>query len=281
MSWWQAAILGVVEGLTEYLPVSSTGHLILTAWILGVSPGDADPELQRAVDAFNIVIQAGAIAAVLGLYRARVVQMIRGLAGKDEAGLKLAIALIVAFLPAAALGPLLSDWIKGYLFAPWPVIAALAVGGVLCIAVGRRRAKMEGSAKRDIEGVGWRIGLIIGFAQCVAMWPGTSRSMMTIVAALLLGLRAKAAAEFSFLLGLVTLGAATVYDGMKDGDAILTHIGWSNLVVGFVTATISAALAVHWFVGFLTRKGLEPFGWYRIALAAVMGGLIIGGVMTF
>ncbi|MEM8496289.1 MAG: undecaprenyl-diphosphate phosphatase, partial [Planctomycetota bacterium] len=241
----------------------------------------ADPELQRAVDAFNIVIQAGAIAAVLGLYRARVVQMIRGLAGKDEAGLKLAIALIVAFLPAAALGPLLSDWIKGYLFAPWPVIAALAVGGVLCIAVGHRRAKMEGSAKRDIEDVGWRIGLIIGFAQCVAMWPGTSRSMMTIVAALLLGLRAKAAAEFSFLLGLVTLGAATVYDGMKDGDAILTHIGWSNLVVGFVTATISAALAVHWFVGFLTRKGLEPFGWYRIALAVVMGGLIVGGVMTF
>ncbi|MEM1027067.1 MAG: undecaprenyl-diphosphate phosphatase [Planctomycetota bacterium] len=281
MTWWQAAILGVVEGLTEYLPVSSTGHLILTAWLLGVSPGDADPELQRAVDAFNIVIQAGAIAAVLGLYRARVVQMVRGLAGKDEAGLKLAIALIVAFIPAAIFGPFLSDLIKGYLFAPWPVIAALAIGGVLCIVVGRRRKRMEGAAKLEIEDVGWRVGLIIGIAQCVAMWPGTSRSMMTIVAALLLGLRAKAAAEFSFLLGLVTLGAATVYDGMKDGDAILTHIGWSNLVVGFVAATISAALAVHWFVGFLTRKGLEPFGWYRIALAAVMAGLIVGGVMTF
>ncbi|MEO0515323.1 MAG: undecaprenyl-diphosphate phosphatase [Planctomycetota bacterium] len=284
MTWWQAAILGVVEGLTEYLPVSSTGHLILTAWLLGLNP---DPtlaeaaEIKRAVDAFNIVIQAGAIAAVLGLYRSRVVHMVRGLAGKDEAGLKLAVALIVAFVPAAVLGPVLAGPIKGYLFAPWPVIAALAIGGVLCIAVGRRRKRMEDAATLEIEDVGWRVGLVIGLAQCVAMWPGTSRSMMTIVAALLLGLRAKAAAEFSFLLGLVTLGAATVYDGMNDGHLILEHIGWSNLVVGFVAATISAALAVHWFVGFLTRKGLEPFGWYRLVLAAVMGGLIVGGVMSF
>ena len=294
MTWWQALILGVVEGLTEYLPVSSTGHLILTAWLLGLNPdasvvGAADAaEIERAVNAFNIVIQAGAIAAVLGLYRTRVVQMVRGLAGKDPAGLKLALALIVAFLPAALLGPLLGEWIKRELFAPWPVIAALALGGVLCIWAGRRysaKRSADGqpaaSGVLEIEDVGWRLGLIIGVAQCVAMWPGTSRSMMTIVAALLLGLRAKAAAEFSFLLGLVTLGAATVYDGIKDGDAILTHIGWSNLVVGFVAATISAALAVRWFVGFLTRNGLEPFGWYRLALAGVLAVLIVAGWLTF
>lgn len=274
-------ILGVVEGLTEYLPVSSTGHLILTAWLLGLNPGEADPELQRAVNAFNIVIQAGAIAAVLGLYRSRVIQMLRGLAGKDEAGLKLAIALIVAFIPAAVLGPVLSDRIKDHLFAPWPVIGALFVGAWLMLVVAWNQKLLDRNAKREVEDVGWKIALLIGLGQCVAMWPGTSRSMMTIVAALLLGLRAKAAAEFSFLLGLVTLGAATVYDGVKDGDAILTHIGWSNLVVGFVAATVSAALAVHWFVGFLTRRGLAPFGWYRLALAALMGGLILGGVMTF
>ncbi len=277
MEWWQALILGIVEGLTEYLPVSSTGHLILTNWLLGLNSDD--PEMQRAVNAFAIVIQAGAIAAVLGLYRKRVVQMLRGLAGKDPAGLKLALALVVAFLPAAALGPVLNDTIKAELFTPWPVIGALFVGGWLMLAVAWNQNLLDRNARREIEDIDWKIALLIGFGQCIAMWPGTSRSMMTIVAALLLGLRAKAAAEFSFLLGLVTLGAATCYDAVQDGDAILTHIGWTNLAIGFIAATVSAALAVFWFVQFLTKRGLAPFGWYRLALAALLAGLIFGGVM--
>ncbi len=275
MSWWQALILGVVEGLTEYLPVSSTGHLILAAWLLGLD----DPEIKPAVDAFNIVIQAGAIAAVLGLYRRRVVQMLRGLVGKDSAGLRLAIALVLAFLPAAVLGPMLADRIKEELFHPWPVIGALFVGAWLMLAVAWNQHLLDRRAAREVEDVDWRIALLIGFGQCVAMWPGTSRSMMTIVTALLLGLRPKAAAEFSFLLGLVTLGAATCYDGYKDGHLILEHIGWGNLAVGFVAATVSAALAVYWFVKFLTKRGLAPFGWYRLALAVLFAGLILSGAM--
>lgn len=276
MTWFDALILGIVEGLTEYLPVSSTGHLILTQWLLGLN---TDPETEAAVNSFNIIVQAGAIAAVLGLYRKRVVQMIRGLMGKDEEGKKLAFMLIAAFLPAAVLGVLFDDLIEEYLFAPWPVITALFVGGLLMLGVARWRKGQEVDAGTEIESVNVRMAVIIGFAQCVAMWPGTSRSMMTIVAAMLVGLRPRAAAEFSFLLGLVTLGAATVYKSAKGGAQMVEQLGVFPIVVGLVAATVSAALAVKWFVSFLTKHGLAPFGWYRIGLSAVLAALIASGVM--
>ena len=275
MEWWQALVLGIVEGLTEYLPVSSTGHLVLVSWLLGLN----DSGLKEAVDSFNIVIQAGAIAAVLGLYRARVAQMCRGLAGKDRDGRRLAVNLMIAFLPAAVLGPLLADRIEAELFAPWPVIGALFVGAWLMLAVAWNQKLLEGRSTKTIEEVDWRLALLIGLSQCVAMWPGTSRSMMTIVAALLLGMRVKAAAEFSFLLGLITLGAATCYSATKSGATIIEEIGWLPLAVGFMAATVSAALAVKWFVGFLTRHGLAPFGWYRLALAVGLAVLILAGWM--
>jgi len=278
MTWWQALILGIVEGLTEYLPVSSTGHLILVAWLLGLSE---DPALKAAVDSFNIVIQAGAIAAVAGLYWSRVKQMAKGLVGRDRDGRRLLTNLVIAFMPAAVMGPFLNDPIKAHLFAPWPVIGALFVGAWLMLAVAWNQTLLQRNAARDLDDVDWRIALLIGFGQCIAMWPGTSRSMMTIVAALLLGLRPKAAAEFSFLLGLITLSAATAYDGYRGGDAILEQIGWAPLLIGFVAAAVSAALAVKWFVGFLTRRGLAPFGWYRLGLALLLAALIAGGVMSF
>ncbi len=277
MTWWQALILGVVEGLTEYLPVSSTGHLILTTWLLGLNGTE---EQTSATYTFNITIQAGAIAAVLGLYRARVGQMTRGLMGRDDAGRRLAINLVIAFLPAAALGPLLDDRIEGYLNGPWPVVAALFVGAWLMIAVAySRRLQRNQHSGRDIDQVNWKMALLIGFGQCVAMWPGTSRSMMTIVAALMLGLRPKAAAEFSFLLGLITLSAATGYKALGSGQEMLDVIGVGPIVVGFIAATVSAALAVKWFVAFLTKHSLAPFGWYRLALAAAIAGLLLGNVM--
>jgi undecaprenyl-diphosphatase len=279
MAWWQAVILGIVEGVTEYLPVSSTGHLVLTAWLLGLAD---DPAQWKAAFTFNIVIQAGAIAAVLLIYWSRVKQMLLGVVGRDRAGRTLAINIVVAFLPAAVLGPLLNDRIEQYLNGPWPVVGALFVGGwlMLAVAYSRKLSRTEHRG-RDLDSITWKIALLIGFGQCIAMWPGTSRSMMTIVAGLMLGLRPRAAAEFTFLLGLVTLSAATAYKGFFDGRQMLAEIGgWMPLVLGFITATISAALAVKWFVAFLTRHGLAPFAWYRLGIASVLAGLLVAGVLT-
>ncbi|MCC6907938.1 MAG: undecaprenyl-diphosphate phosphatase [Phycisphaerales bacterium] len=289
----QAAILGLVEGITEFLPISSTGHLILTSWLLGLDT----PEMKSSVDAFNVVIQGGAILAVLGLYWPRVLQMLRGLIGRDGAGLKLAINLIVAFLPAAVLGPLLAETIETYLFRPVPVVAALATGGVWMIAIdvwykrchshaGGNPPGEQPSADSQLASIGTTIesmtvaqAMLIGLFQCVAMWPGTSRSMMTIAGAMMLGLKPKHAAEFSFLLGLPTLAGACVFKAMKNTDD-LAQLGAVPILVGVLVATISAALAVKWLVAFLNKHGLTAFGVYRLVLAAVFGGLVFGGVVT-
>jgi len=264
---WQAAILGLVEGITEYLPISSTGHLVLTGHLLGL---DEPEDLKQAVDAFLIAIQGGAILAVLGLYRDRVVQMIRGLLGRDPAGRRLVGLLLVAFAPAAVLGPILNDAIEAWLFHPAPVIAALSLGGVAMIAIGRH----ERRDARVVDDLTWRGALVIGLAQCLSMWPGVSRSGATIVAGVLAGLRRRDAAEFSFLLGLPTLGGACVYRVAKSamaGDQSLFEFGWLALGIGFGVATVSAAIAVKWLVSWLNRRGLAVFGWYRIGLAVVYG----------
>lgn len=285
----QAIILGIVEGITEYLPVSSTGHLILAAALLGLD----GPERKAAVDAFNIVVQGGAILAVLGLYRARVVQMIRGVLGRDGAGARLAVNLVVAFLPAAGLGVLLDDLIESYLFFPGPVIAALVLGGVYMMGLdqwrqGRFSMPRARGAELEIEDLTPGKALVIGLMQCVAMWPGTSRSMMTIAGGTLLGLRPAQAAEFSFLLGLPTLGGACVYKLLKNlkrahesgAPNLIEQLGGVNVAIGLVVATVSAAIAVKWLVGFLNRRGLAPFGWYRLALTAVLAGLILMDVVA-
>ncbi|RMH30367.1 MAG: undecaprenyl-diphosphate phosphatase [Planctomycetota bacterium] len=300
MHWWQAVILGLVEGITEYLPVSSTGHLILASSLIGLDDARAKP----AVDAFTIVVQGGAILAVLGLYRARVAQMIRGVLGRDPAGLRLARNLVVAFVPAAVLGVLLDDWIEARLFRPAPVLAALALGGVWMIWLDRpsarrasaalhqavdhnRAADAAGPRRLTLDDLTWRTALVIGLFQTVAMWPGTSRSMMTIAGGTLLGLKPKEAAEFSFLLGLPTLGGATVYKLAKNlrasADAgepnLFEALGVAPVLLGVAVATVSAALAVRWLVAFLNRHGLGAFGWYRLALCAVLGGLIAAGAV--
>jgi len=275
----QAAILGVVEGLTEYLPVSSTGHLILVNHALGLSdftdpahPLRSGIKKVPAVDAFDIVIQLGAILAVLGLYRKRVRQMLAGLIGRDTAGLRLAGGLLVAFLPAAVVGLAGHRWITEHLFNPMSVIAALAVGGVLMIIVEhyfwRRRKDVQ--RVTDVAQTQYWQALVIGLAQVLAMWPGTSRSMITILAALVVGLDMLAAAEFSFLLALPTLGAATVYEGAKSWDVLAQSAGVDGLLIGLVVSGVVAAVAVKAFVKWLTGHGLLPFGIYRLALAAAV-----------
>lgn len=277
---WQAVILGLVEGITEYLPVSSTGHLIIASSLMGLD----HPEVKPAVDAFNIVIQGGAILAVLGLYREQVVRLVRGLLGKDAGGRRLAINLLIAFLPAGVLGPLLDDWLELHLFHPGPVMAALALGGVYMLVVDRwsraRPALADGASFNELAMIRPRDALMIGLLQCVAMWPGTSRSMMTITGGMLVGLPPAAAARFSFLLALPTLGGATFFKAVKNRDD-LAQLGAAAIVVGLAVATVSAALAVKWLVGFLTRHGLPLFAWYRFALCAAMLGLWLAGLVRF
>lgn len=289
MNLLHAIILGLVEGVTEYLPVSSTGHLILVSSLLGLN----DPADKESIDAFTIVIQGGAILAVLGLYRNRVTQMVNGLLGRDRVGLRLAMNLVIAFLPAVVMGLLLAETISRHLFFPLPVLAALAGGGVIMIAVekwqiGRfEHAKAASNAPYafvSVEALSARAALTIGLLQCAAMWPGTSRSMVTILGGMLVGMKPRDAAEFSFLLGLPTLGAACLYSLAKqltgDGATMFQTIGPAPLVTGLVVATLSAAVAVRWLVGFLNRHGLALFGWYRIALCVLLGLLILQGQVS-
>jgi undecaprenyl-diphosphatase len=285
----EAIILGIVEGITEYLPVSSTGHLVLASSLMGL-----DQRVDKdSLDAFEIVIQGGAILAVLGLYRARVWQMLRGLMGRDPRGLRLATNVVSAFLPAAALGAVLAGTIKRHLFFPVPVLAALAVGGVAMILIGRwHDGRVQGKRGAsdamppdvDLDSLTVGQAVVIGLLQCLAMWPGTSRSMVTIVGGMLVGMKPRQAAEFSFILGLPTLGAACVYSAAKNlrggGISMLDALGPAPLLLGLVVATISAALAVRWLVSFLTRHGLALFGWYRIALSVLLAVLIRQGLVA-
>jgi len=237
------------------------------------------------------VVQGGAILAVLGLYFPRVLQMCKGLLGKDRDGLKLAINIIVAFLPAAILGVLFNDIIEEKLFNTPSVITALALGGIFMIVIDRmkfRKVDSDDDPENDLVELSTAKALFIGLMQCIAMVPGTSRSMMTIVGGVMAGLRPKQAAEFSFLLGLPTLGGACVYSLAKNlkesSDAGVPNmfelLGWTPIAAGVIVATISAALAVRWLVAFLNKHGLAPFGYYRLVLAAVFGGLIALNVVS-
>ncbi len=280
----QAIILGLVEGVTEYLPVSSTGHLILVAWLLGLSE---DAAKKAAVDSFNIVIQGGAILAVLGLYRARVAAMVKGLSGANHAGLMLFLKLIVAFLPAAVLGLMFNKAIKERLFLPIPVLMALGGGGVLLLVLSpwiRTLVGRERDEKDDFSMLSFQHALAIGFMQALAMWPGTSRSMVTILGGMLFGLSPRRAAEFSFLLGLPTLSAACAYEIFKQRHDLGVRIdelgGPAPIVIGLAVAAISAAFAVKWLVGYLSRGGFAVFGWWRVAVATALGAVILSGNMT-
>jgi undecaprenyl-diphosphatase len=270
LSLVDGAILGIVEGVTEYLPVSSTGHLLLTEHILGLAD---DPETKRAANAYAIVIQAGAILAVLGLYRSRIRQMLLGLMGRDASGRRLAINLVIAFLPAGVAALLLGDVIKSRLFGLWPVTAAWFVGGIALFVLDRKRP--HDAPGLALEDFGWRHALGIGLMQCAALWPGVSRSLATIAGGLLMGASMGAAVEFSFLLGLITLGAATVYEACKSGNMIIASFGLMAPLLGFFCALISAWVSIKWMVSFLQRRGLALFGWYRIVLALVVAAVMV------
>lgn len=260
----EAVVLGVVEGVTEFLPISSTGHLLVTGRILDLpSSGKAGD----AVKSYEIAIQFGAILAVLALYRRRVSVMVEGLVGRSDEGRRLLTAVAIAFLPAALVGVVGDKVIKDVLFGTWPVVAAWIAGGVAVIVLSRT-GRISVAGGRALDTITTRDARVIGLAQVLSLWPGTSRSLVTIVAALLLGLSMSAAVEFSFLLGLVTLTAATAYEALTSGSTMVDTFGTAVPLLGLAVAFVAALVSIRWMIGYLNRHDLSIFGWYRIAVAA-------------
>lgn len=263
LSWWEAAILGLVEGLTEYLPVSSTGHILFVAELLGLQDTTASED---AIETFAICVQVGAILAVLVLYWNRIRSMLDGLLGRDAAGRQVLISVITAFVPTAIIGLAARNVIKD-LFEPVPIIAAWIIGGIGILLLTRANWFERGT--KELHELTMKHAAIIGVAQAIAMWPGVSRSLVTIVAGIALGLRLSAAVEFSFLLGVITLGAATAFEGLKNGGDMIDTFGWATPLLGLVVGFVSAVVAVRWMVTWLEQRGFGVFGWYRIAVGVL------------
>ncbi|WP_124353315.1 undecaprenyl-diphosphate phosphatase [Pseudomonas chlororaphis] len=253
----QALILGIVEGLTEFLPISSTGHQIIVADLLNFGG-------ERAM-AFNIIIQLGAILAVVWEFRRKILDVVTGLPTQRSAQ-RFTINLLIAFLPAVVLGVIFADLIHEYLFNPITVAAALVVGGVVMLWAERRQHEIHANT---VDEISWKDALKVGFAQCLAMIPGTSRSGSTIIGGLLFGLSRKTATEFSFFLAMPTMVGAAVYSGYKYRN-LFQPDDLPVFAVGFITSFIFAMIAVRGLLKFIANHSYAAFAWYRIAFGLVI-----------
>lgn len=253
----QALILGVVEGLTEFLPVSSTGHQIIVADLINFGG-------ERAM-AFNIIIQLGAILAVVWEFRRKIIDVVIGLPKQSEAQ-RFTVNLIIGVLPAIVLGVLFADLIHKYLFNPITVATALVVGGVIMLWAERRQHVVRAET---VDEMTWVDALKVGCAQCLAMIPGTSRSGATIIGGLLFGLSRKAATEFSFFLAMPTMVGAAVYSAYKY-RTLFQHDDLPVIAIGFVTSFIFAMIAVRALLKFISTHTYAVFAWYRIAFGLVI-----------
>ena len=263
MDLFKAIVLGIVEGLTEFLPVSSTGHLILVGHLLRIDEG---PHKDYA-DAFEVVIQLGALIAVVVYYRKLIADRLKGLMQRDPQAIRLVTALAIAFVPAAGAGFVLHKAIERRLFGTRPVVAALIVGGVVMLAVEAMRRLRKETGLEGLEHVTPMRALAIGIGQCFSLWPGTSRSMSTIVSGQLAGLSTATATEFSFLLAIPTLGAATLFKLVKSRHVLLAEDGSVlALVVGTAVSFGVAWAVIAAFLRYVRRAGMSPFGAYRILL---------------
>ena len=264
---WKAFFLGIVEGITEFLPISSTGHLILFGDWINFQSNEAK--------VFEVVIQLGSILAVVWIFRHRLFQLIRGTLRLEPLEVAFTRNLLIAFLPSAIVGLLFIKAIKALFFHPGVVVVTLVVGGFIMLWVERRRPANSADAPTDqvqsLEEITWKQALIVGFAQCLAMVPGTSRSGATIIAGMLSGIQRKTATEFSFFLAMPTMLAAAVYDFYKHAD-LLTQQDMLAIAVGFVSAFICALFVVRAILVFVSRHTYRAFGWYRIVLGLVVGG---------
>jgi undecaprenyl-diphosphatase len=260
MDLWSAAqalILGIVEGLTEFLPISSTGHQIIVADLLDFGG-------ERAM-AFNIIIQLGAILAVVWEFRKKIFDVVLGLP-KDRQAQRFTGNLLIAFFPAVVLGVIFADMIHHYLFNPITVAAALVIGGVIMLWAERRQHVVHAET---VDEMTWKDALKVGFAQCLAMIPGTSRSGATIIGGLLFGLSRKTATEFSFFLAMPTMVGAAVYSGYKYRD-LFQQSDLPVFAIGFVTAFIFAMIAVRGLLKFIANHSYAMFAWYRIAFGLLI-----------
>jgi len=259
-----AAALGLLEGLTEFIPVSSTGHLLLVGHFLG---------FESAGKTFEVVIQLGAVLALVVLYFARLWQVF-STAHRDPAARRFVVAVLLAFLPAAFAGLLLHDVIKTVLFeSPMLIAVMLILGGVVLLFVDRLSIPVQVD---DAAAIPFRKALAIGVFQCLALVPGVSRSGSTIVGALLLGVSKRAAAEFSFFLSMPTMGAAVAYDLYKNRD-VLDFSAWFEIALGFGVAFVTALLVVRWLLGYVGRQGYALFGWWRIIVGSVAMAALLAG----
>ena len=253
----KALILGVVEGLTEFLPVSSTGHLILAGDLLGFN--DERGKL------FEIVIQCGAILAVCWEYRVRLLSVLAGLT-TERAAQRFVLNIAIAFMPLAVLGLLFGKVIKAHLFQPVPVALAFIIGGFIILWAERRKHEIT---VQTVDDMGWRDALKLGLAQALALIPGTSRSGATIIGGLFFGLSRKASTEFSFFLAIPTLFAASAYQLYKE-RALLSMDDLGMWAVGFAAAFVSAFLCVRWLLRYIASHDFTIFAWYRIAFGIVV-----------
>jgi undecaprenyl-diphosphatase len=260
----QALLLGLLEGLTEFLPVSSTGHLLLAGHFLG---------FESTGKSFEVLVQLGAILAILLAYFGRLWKIALALP-RDEWARRFVVGVLAAFLPAAVIGAALHGFIKGVLFNPWVVCAALIVGGFVLLVVDRLRIEAR---HHDATRFPLAMYVKIGFLQCLAMIPGVSRSGATIVGAMLLGADKRAAAEFSFFLAMPTMAGAFAYDLLKNYKDLSLHDG-ALIAVGFVTAFLAALAVVKTFLDYISRHGFGLFAWWRILVgSAGLAGLLVYG----
>ncbi|MBP7546733.1 MAG: undecaprenyl-diphosphate phosphatase [Corallincola sp.] len=253
----KALILGIIEGLTEFLPISSTGHLIIAGDLLNFNDARAS--------VFKIAIQFGAILAVCNIYRERIYKVVTGL-GRDPDANRLTINIICAFLPAMVLGVLFHGTIKELLFNAVVVASALIVGGLIILLAERHEKEAR---VHSMEEMSWKDALKVGFAQSVAMIPGTSRSGATIIGGMLFGLSRQTATQFSFFLAIPTMFAATVYDLYKNRDLLVVE-DLAVFGVGFIAAFIAALLTVKALLAYVTRHSFVPFAYYRIAFGLLV-----------
>ncbi len=263
MSIWQVILLGVIEGLTEFIPVSSTGHVLLAGYFLGFkSPGKS----------FEVLIQLGAILAILTVYAARLIRLILDL-GYDPRARRFVAGILIAFLPAAVIGALGHSFIKSVLFeTPMLICVMLILGGFVLLVVDRLPLK---PAYHDAMDFSPSLALKIGLCQCLAMVPGVSRSGSTIVGAMLLGADKRSAAEFSFYLAMPTMAGAFAYDLYKNWSALKVD-DVTGIAVGFITAFVCGAFVVRYLLGFVARHGYALFGWWRI----IVGGMALGALLV-